>query len=257
MTEFSIPSILKPLVVGYDSETVTIGKSSAQVFRLRRDGKPSLFLKCGAIGSGLKEETDRLKWLFEQVIVPSVVAFVIDENREFLLIKALSGRDGTEVGREHPEAVVFGLAQQLRHWHVQPIKDCPFDQSLAIQIPLARVNAKSGLVDENDFDAERRGCSAMELLEQLTRSHPETEDLVLTHGDPCLPNVIFDGEECTGFVDCGRSGIADRYQDIALAARSINSNLGGQWVHSFFEHYGLSNVDLDKLAFYRLLDEFF
>jgi aminoglycoside 3'-phosphotransferase II len=257
MAAFDFPSVLNSLVVDHDFETVTIGKSSAQVFRLRCNGEALLFLKCGEIGSGLKEEADRLKWLSGQVIVPSVVAFMVDKNREFLLMKALSGQDGTEVGREYPEAVVFGLAQQLRHWHLQPIKDCPFNQSLALQIPLARVNVQSGLVDENDFDAERRGCSAMELLEQLTWNHPKTEDLVLTHGDPCLPNVIFDGEECTGLVDCGRSGIADRYQDIALAARSISSNLGEQWVHPFFEHYGLLNVNRDKLAFYRLLDEFF
>jgi aminoglycoside 3'-phosphotransferase-2 len=182
---------------------------------------------------------------------------VAEEDREFLLTEALIGLDGTEAGRENPEAVVVGLAQELQVWHAQPVAGCPFDQGLAVQIPLARTRAQGGLVNEHDFDEERRARSALELLEQLERDRPETEDQVLTHGDPCLPNVIFDGPACVGFIDCGRAGVADRYQDLALAARSISRNLGGKWVQPFFEHYGLLKVNAGKLAFYRLLDEFF
>jgi aminoglycoside 3'-phosphotransferase II len=257
MKALNIPRTLQPLVTGYDFEPVTIGDSSAGVFRLRQNGESRLFLKSGPRNRGLKEEADRLKWLSGRVMVPSLVAFVAEQDVEFLLTEALIGSDGTEAGRKHPEAVVVGLAQELHRWHSQPIAGCPFDQSLAIQILLATTHAQNGLVDEDDFDEERRGLSAMELLDQLARSRPETEDQVLTHGDPCLPNVIFDGKECVGLIDCGRAGVADRYRDIALAARSIRRNLGGEWVQPFFEHYGLLKVDEGKLAFYRLLDEFF
>jgi len=257
MKDLSIPSALQPLVAGYDFEPVTLGDSSACVFRLRQNAESRLFLKCGPINSGLKEEADRLKWLSGRVRVPSVIAFVAEEDREFLLTEALIGRDGTEAGRENPEAVVVGLARELRVWHLQPVAGCPFDQGLAVQIQRARTRVHNGLVDEGDFDEERRGRSAMELLEELDRDRPETGDQVLTHGDPCVPNVIFNGTACVGFIDCGRAGVADRYQDIALAARSINRNLGGKWVQPFFEHYGLLKVEAHKLAFYRLLDEFF
>jgi aminoglycoside 3'-phosphotransferase-2 len=252
-----VPSALQPLVAGYDFEPVTLGCSSACVFRLRRNAENRLFLKCGPINGGLKEEADRLEWLSGRVRVPSVIAFVAEEDREFLLIQALIGQDGTEAGRDDPEAVVVGLAQELRVWHSQPVAGCPFDQGVAVQIQRARFRLHNGLVDEGDFDEERRGRSAMELLEELDRARPETEEKVLTHGDPCVPNVIFKGAECVGLIDCGRAGVADRYQDIALAARSINRNLGSKWVQPFFEHYGILKVDERKLAFYRLLDEFF
>ncbi|HLX56069.1 MAG TPA: phosphotransferase, partial [Ktedonobacteraceae bacterium] len=59
------------------------------------------------------------------------------------------------------------------------------------------------------------------------------------------------------FIDWGRAGIADRYQDLALAARSLAYNFGPGWESLLWEAYGLQTVDAAKIAFYRLLDEFF
>ena len=114
------------------------------------------------------------------------------------------------------------------------MEGCPFDQTVAAQIACALQRVAHGMVDEADFDEERLGRTAQELLTELDAWRPVGESRALTHGDPCLPNVLFDKGQFVGFIDCDRVGVADPYQDLALAARSIASNLGRNWVPVFF-----------------------
>ena len=68
---------------------------------------------------------------------------------------------------------------------------------------------------------------------------------------------MIDGEEVAGFVDWGRAGIADRYKDIALVVRSLEYNTGKDLRTTFFDAYGLSSPDADRIEYYKLPDEFF
>jgi aminoglycoside phosphotransferase len=151
------------------------------------------------------------------------------------------------------------IAAGMRQIHSISIEDCPFDQRLDTRIEAARVRMINGLVDEDDFDPQRRGRSAEELYPGLLADRPRTEALVFTHGDYCLPNIIIDpaNRVISGFIDWGSAGIADRHQDIALAARSLEYNFGAEWVPLLFEEYGIELIDPAKIEYYKLLDEFF
>ena len=100
--------------------------------------------------------------------------------------------------------------------------------------------------------------SAETLFKHLLANQPQDEELVFTHGDYCLPNIFLDPQlrRVNGFIDWGRAGIADRYQDLALAARSLTYNVGPGWEPLLWQAYGLTTVEEEKIAFYQLLDEF-
>jgi aminoglycoside 3'-phosphotransferase-2 len=181
----------------------------------------------------------------------------LHDNQDWLLITAIAGRDAASLTDMPAAGVVDVIADALRDLHALDTKSCPFDHTLDNRIAAARSRLEAGKVDETDLDEARRGRSADDLFDELLRSRPKVQDLVVAHGDACLPNILIDRQRFSGFVDCGRLGIADRYQDLALACRSIGSNLGGVWVAPFLHRYGLVDADIDRLAFYKLLDEFF
>ncbi|SJN24748.1 phosphotransferase [Luteococcus japonicus] len=76
---------------------------------------------------------------------------------------------------------------------------------------------------------------------------------MVCHGDACNPNfLIGDDGEVSGFVDLGRTGVADRHADLAPAVLSLGWNFGDGWTDTFLTAYcadGLT-VDRDLLELY-------
>ncbi len=259
MTLEHLPASLGPLLAGYDWQRVTIGATSARTYHLSRQGSPGLYLKIDRPpGSELTAEKDVLQWLSAKLSVPRALALDSDAGNEYLLMSEIPGLNAVDAAAGITGvALVKLLASGLRLVHAVPAAHCPFDRSLDIQIAAASHNVEQGLVDESRFDQNRIGRTALDLLSDLTRLRPSSEDLAFTHGDYCLPNVIIDHDKISGFVDLSRAGIGDRYRDIALAVRSIKRNLGPGFENTFFEAYGLGEPDPAKIAYYQLVDEFF
>jgi aminoglycoside phosphotransferase len=259
-----IPPELKNLIEGYSSQPVTIGCSGARVYYLQAADKPGFYLKAAPAGSGVsfRAEVERLNWLKNRLPVPQVVDYRQSEAGEYLLLSEITGLMACDESlKTRPVEVVKLLAAGLRMLHSLDINGCPLDSRVDIKMEAARQRMQGGLVDETAFDDNRLGRPAPALFEVLLRTRPTTEDLVFTHGDYCLPNVILEPgcRRISGFIDLGLSGVADRYQDLALAARSLEYNLGREWISLLFEEYGLDlkEVDWAKIEFYQLLDEFF
>lgn len=254
------PPAWRDRLSGYTWKQQTIGQSDANVFKLEAHGRPLLFLKTERIGpfSELPGEAARLQWLSDcRVACPHVLALNAYARRNWLLMSALAGKDLASSPHIPAARLIVIVARTLRDLHALDTRACPFDHRLDQRIALARVRMEAGAVDETDFDDERLGRTVSDLYEKLLANRPEMEDLVVTHGDACLPNFIADRDIFSGFVDCSRLGVADRHQDLALACWSIRYNLGEKWVQPFLRCYGLPEPDPSRLAFYRLLDEFF
>lgn len=257
-----LPSSLRDAIGGGASwESVAIGYSGASVFRITSETDDVRYLKVAEHATAeIVAEGARLEWLAGRLPVPHVLSSLKANGRAFLLISAVPGyvTCHPRVAGDLPRVVRL-LAEGMRAVHALDWSGCPFDARLDVKIAAARERVARGEVCEDDFDAVRHGRTAESLLTDLIAARPPTGDLAFTHGDYCLPNILIDAErdEITGFIDLGRAGVADRYQDIALAARSLADNFGSQWVPLLFEAYGLDPIDHAKIAYYQLLDEFF
>jgi kanamycin kinase/aminoglycoside 3'-phosphotransferase-2 len=254
---FELPPDVERVLRGRSSAQIGIGKSGAAVYRC--DG---VYLKTqkrnphDVIYGDLRRELERLQWLAGRGVVPDVLAFAQNDTHDFLVTRALPGDNAVNVARDRIPALIDLMAEAFRTLHAKSLDTCPFDATADTLIAQAAMRLDAGSVDTDDFDLERRGRDPHELFAELLTLRPRTEDLVFTHGDLCLPNVILDGPRVTGYVDVGRAGIADRWRDIALCTRSVAGNWGPEWADAFIRAYG-AGYDERALEFYRLLDEFF
>ncbi|MCX6046613.1 MAG: aminoglycoside 3'-phosphotransferase [Chloroflexi bacterium] len=241
-----LPSPLAEITKACTWHQILLGQSGATVYRLTRPDQTQLYLKTGpsAPNHSLLDEKERLVWLHARLPVPHVELFVQDDQLDYLLMAEMPGIDTSDkVYSSDLPTMVRLLGEGMRLFHSVPIVDCPFDETLNIKMARARQRAASGLLP-------------LELLAELEATRPQTEDLVLTHGDYCLPNILLHNGQLSGFIDLGRAGVADRYQDIALAVRSLAYNFGEGWAPQLFAAYGIE-PDEAKLAFYTQLDDCF
>jgi aminoglycoside 3'-phosphotransferase-1 len=90
----------------------------------------------------------------------------------------------------------------------------------------------------------------------LQDCQPLAPDLVVTHGDFSLENILLHEGAVAGCIDVGRAGVADRYQDLAIVWRALGA-LDALLQQRLLRQYGILDIDQDKLQFHLLLDELF
>jgi aminoglycoside phosphotransferase len=254
-----LPEIVAESVASYTWRQNCIGMTEAKVFHLTAKNKTSLYLKIEPHRSkfSLFDEKRRLDWLKDRIPVPEALLFAEDEANSYLLLTEIRGVPAIDDSlKTDVPRVVEQLVEGLKMIHALPLETCPFDTQFEDKIEMARERTLKGLVDEADFDDERQGRSSESVFREMIASVPSERDLVFTHGDYCVPNIILNRGRLNGFVDWAEGGAADRYQDLALLSRSVGNNFGNAWQKYVFELYGIE-PDHEKIRFYRLLDEFF
>lgn len=151
-------------------------------------------------------------------------------------------------------------------WSVD-VTGCPSAVSLLSERLILAEKAVSTGNAESNAEPETYGPEGFsnpeELLSWLENNRP-SEDIVLTHGDYCLPNIFAKDGRVTGFIDIGRMGPADRWQDIAILIRTLHHNFNGYYggpavfpqfrPEMVLDELGIP-MDEEKYRYYLLLDE--
>lgn len=258
---FELPEDLQRIIEGAKARENLLGRSDSKVFffeNLKEIGTAYLKIAPKTNTESLKNQVDILNWLKRKIPVPEVYYYREYQGKEYLLMSEVKGKDASNHIFMHNPEMIKIVARGLKQIHEIEINECPFDQTLDVKIQNAKFNVDNNLVDEDNLQHKYKGKTARELYQMVLEKRPADEDLVFTHGDYCFPNIIIDNERLSGFIDLGRAGVADRYQDISLALRSLRCNFKfEEWVSTFLEAYGLEELDQEKLEYYILLDELF
>lgn len=228
-----------------------------------------MVLKVQPCSGETENEYRIMKWLENKLAVPRVLAYEKEEGISYLLMTKMKGKMSCdEYYMTNQELLLKVLTDGLRALWSIDISDCPCDNRLDRKLERARYNVEHELVDMDNVEPETFGENGFrnpeELLKWLCEHRPE-EEPVLSHGDFCLPNIFAEGNGICGFIDLGRMGKADKWQDIALCYRSLRHNYAGKYgggaygsfkAELLFEGLGVE-PDWEKINYYILLDELF
>lgn len=157
----------------------------------------------------------------------------------------------SEAVKNNPTEIVEIVAHGLRTIHEISIEDCPFDKSMKQLMKIIKTKYQRGLLNSSLDESNVHG-----LIEELEVYFSDgQEDLVFTHGDFSMPNVIINNKRIEGYLDLGNCGVADRYYDLAVAENSIIRNYGITYIELFHNSYGLNKVDRQRIENYKLIEK--
>jgi aminoglycoside phosphotransferase len=264
METLRLPEKIRRIILESEYKIDNIGMSDSSVLILE-----DKVLKIQECSEEAENEYRMMLWLRGKVNIPRVLEYEIMEGKAYLLMSKCSGEMAcTQQYMKQPVMQARLLANGLKQLWKVDVSECPSDWRLEHKLAIAKSNVENGLVDIEDAQPDTFGEDGFknpeELLQWLYDNQPE-EELVLSHGDFCLPNVFGEDEDISGYIDLGRTGLADKWCDIALCYRSLRDNYSGKYKSTFCSDYDdlllfrelCIEPDWEKIRYYILLDELF
>ncbi len=214
-------------------------------------------------------EHDLLAWLQGRLPVPELIAADCVDGTRYLLMSRLPGRYlCDEAILDDQDRLADLVAKALRTLWAVNIDDCPHDLSLDRKLAHIERALRAGDISMEYAAPGAYGPGAFRdpahLFDWVVANRPQKEELVLSHGDCCLPNIFVDDADRISFIDIGMAGVADRWLDIEKVLWSMWANSTGQFggkVREFDRSRlfrALNMVpDEEKIRYYGLLDNLF
>lgn len=246
-------------------EPVAGGESGASVYLHRGQRRYAKVVPPEAVAE-LAAERDRSVWI-SQTAIPS--APVLDwretDAGAVLVTRAVPGVPASELDAAALRRAWPSIAVAVRALHDLATDRCPFDRGLSQMMPLARVSVAEGRVIVGFLPEALQGTPPAQILESIDAELPvrlaeERTELVVCHGDLCLPNILVDPAtgQVTALVDLGRLGTADPYGDIALLLATAHDTWPDRETarradQEFADLYGI-RLDAERQDFYLRLD---
>lgn len=235
--------------IGDAKLTDTSGHSGDKTYFV--DRMPPAYLKISPKGKFARAATMQRYWASKGLSAD--VLLYLSDDRDYIAVAPVPGKDG--LAPEHlaePETLSRVFGASLRKLHDTPFADCPVDLlSQLLNEAKTRAFQQWHMDDLRPFIGEASAETARE--EVAAHAHLLKRD-ALVHGDYCLPNIMLQNWQLTGFIDIADSGIADRHYDLAWGLWTLMYNLkDSQYGEMFLDAYGRDAIDPARLRICALL----
>ena len=216
----------------------------AKVFYLEKgDG---FFLKTAPAGT-LAKEAAMTRFFHEKGLGAQVLDYVT-LDADWMLTRKVPGEDCLHpMYLEDPQRLCDITAELLRQLHEIAPDHAPVNRTADI-LATARKNYQVSAYDLSLFPDNWGYATPEEAWEELCRNSRYLQSDTLLHGDYCLPNIILQDWQFSGFIDLDAAGAGDRHIDLFWGIWSLEFNLKtDQYRQRFLDAYGRDLVCEDAL----------
>ena len=219
---FDIPYNIKNLIHEemYSIDDVGMSDSTVIVFNDK-------ILKIQTISEEAENEIRVMELLQGKLPVPKVLGYERDDRKIYLLMTKVPGDMAcSDKYMKDPEQLTTILAEGLQMlWNVD-INDYPYTWNLEKKLQIAKYAVENNLVDIEDAEPYTFGENGFK-NQIIFLNGLLTINLRKSLSCPMgiFTRIYFRNGKVSGYIDLGRAGIADKWQDIALCYRSLLHNL--------------------------------
>lgn len=248
----SFPGQFAPLTLFdvYDSSC----SQAARVYFIDTDG--GYYLKTAPKGT-LAREAAMTRYFNGKGLGASVLAYESLEN-DWLLTRAVPGEDCLYPAyRENPKRLCDMTAELLRKLHDTDPAGCPVPDRTAEYLAHARRVYETKTYRTDEFPDNWGYASAEEAWRVVEEDGKYLKNDMLLHGDYCLPNIILDNWQFSGFIDVDSGGVGDRHIDLFWGMWSLWFNLKtGAYRERFLDVYGRQDVQQELFRVIAAIEVF-
>ena len=252
-----LPSdLLKELTARFTGCDIYDSSSSPEAKVYFVDTEGGYFVKVGNKGT-LRKETLMTRY-FHGIGLGAEVVFAFSDKNDVLVTRKIKGCDLTSSRYvNEPKRLAMKMGEVLRALHETRVTSCPVNNRTADYLATFEEGYKIGRFDPSYIDKSLKLEDPDTAREYILKNLHLLKNDALIHGDFCLPNVIFDEWELSGYIDLGGAGFGDRHIDLFWGAWTLNFNLGtDEYRDIFFDAYGRELVDNEKLLLISAIEAF-
>lgn len=210
--------------------------ANARVYFL--DKGPGFYLK-RAPKNTLQKEAAMTAFFHSKALGAEVLSFESLDS-DWLLTRRIPGEDCTwQPYKDDPVRLCDTIAELLRTLHETTHAGCPVPDHTVSYLSNARQNYHRKAFDAQLFHDTWKYSTPEEAWQVVEETGKFLKSDTLLHGDYCLPNIMLENWQFTGFIDLDSAGVGDKHVDIFWAIWSMQFNLKtDRYRQRFLDAYG-------------------
>jgi len=225
----------------------------ARVIYIEKDN--GYFLKRSQKGS-LKREATMTRYFHKKGLGANMLAYISDEY-DWMLSEKVQGDDCVASKYlDNPKRLCYTIGERLAVLHSMDFTDCPIQNHTELFLASAKENMQKGMFDKRK--AEHWGYKSPDEAWSVVESNSHLlKANTLLHGDYCLPNIILNDWQFSGFIDLDNSGVGERHIDLYWGSWTLLFNFKtDKYRDRFFDAYGRDMIDEELLRIIAAFEAF-